>query len=99
MSRVDMWRIHQVAKTYGKLPSEVLCLDFDEFHVNESVMALGIRIENIQNAHYDEKKGQHRPSMSELLKKPGSKPLDAAETVHASDWVSAITQQASGKHR
>ena len=87
MSRKDLWRIYQQAKTFGRFPSEVVALSIDEFLFNEAVSSLGVRIENILNAHYDEKKGQHRPELPDLLSEPGEAPVDLAETEHAQDWV------------
>ena len=67
LRRADGWRIHIVSKTYGVLPSEVAMLPLPEFHFNEAVAALGIRVENKLNAHYDEKKNERRPELHELL--------------------------------
>ena len=99
MRRAELWRIYLLAKTYGVLPSEIAMLSLPEFHFNEAVSALGIRVENILNAHYDEDKGQLRPELSTLLTERGERPpeTDAALTLGAQKWFEHLVDHAPAK--
>ena len=94
LRRSDSWRIHNLSKTYGALPSEVAKLSPQEFHFCEAVFALGIRVDNILNAHYDEKKGQQKPELAVLLTDRGEPVpvIDAATTLGAKQWLDSLIE-------